>query len=252
MNSDAIHISRLRLMAKSAAHYAYGYGETETYAMERGEAVHSLILNEGRRIVSWEKGRPRRGKDYAAFAAANPGALILTDSEGAKARAMAESVLRCPEAVRVLQGQREKQRAWKIGGRDCAGTPDVVGSSYVTELKTCPSSNPDRFTWHSLKLGYHAQLAWYLDGLVLSGVAGVENAYVVAVEAAAPYPVTVLCLTARALEQGRRLYRTWWERLQVCEEADEWPAYAQGVVALDVPDEEQELDFSGLEEEAAA
>ena len=52
-----------------------------------------------------------------------------------------------------------------------------------------------------------------------------------------------------ALDQGRRMYRTWMETLLVCEASDAWPAYAQGIVPLSVPDNDVELDFG---DEAAA
>ena len=241
-----IHISRLKRIALSAAHYRAGFTGEESYAMERGTATHTLVFETGR-IHAWPEGKQRRGKEYDAFVADHPRDQVLTYSEGQKALAMAEAVRRCPEAMRLLDGQRETLREWSIGKRACAGTPDVVGRDYVTELKTCATSHPDRFMWQAMKLGYHAQLAWYMDGLMLAGQAGVELGYIVAVESTAPFPVTVFQLTARAIEQGRRMYRTWWERLMVCEETNEWPPYAQGVVALDVPDDDQELDFGDAE-----
>ena len=70
--SEPIHISRLRLMAKSAAHYADQAKREPTQAMERGSAVHAIVF-ETQRIVSWEEGRPRRGKDYDKFVAEEAG-----------------------------------------------------------------------------------------------------------------------------------------------------------------------------------
>jgi hypothetical protein len=59
-------------------------------------------------------------------------------------------------------------------------------------------------------------------------------------------------LTARALEQGQRSYRLWFERLLTCEAADAWPAYCESVVDLDVPDEETDLVFGSSDAEVAA
>lgn len=250
--SAPVHISRLKLMAKSATHYAAGFGGRPTYAMEAGSAVHHIIFGTSR-VVSMAEGKQRRGKDFDAFAADNQGAMILTCSEGRKALAMAKSVSGCPEAMRVLEGTRETLREWSIGGRACAGTPDVVGHDYVTELKTSMTAHPDRFTWHSQRMGYHAQLAWYMDGVMLAGKLAPEAAYVVAVESSYPFVTTVFRLTDRAIDKGRRLYRTWWEQMQVCESTNEWPPYTQGVVALDVPDDDDlGLDFGDDGDEAAA
>lgn len=241
-----VHISRLRLMSKSATHYAAGFDDKETYAMERGTAVHAMVLGT-QRVVSWN-GKSRQGDDYDAYVRDNPDAIILTKSEGPKVLAMATSVRKCREAMRVLDGAREKTIRWHIGGRACEGTPDVVGDRFVTELKTCPSSAPWRFKWHARSMGYHAQLPWYMDGVMYDGDV-LDDAYIVAVESAYPFVTTVLRLTAADLDKGRRLYRSWWEQLAVCEASNEWPPYAQGVVDLALPDDEQELDFG--DEEAA-
>jgi hypothetical protein len=242
-----VHISRLRLMAKSAMHFAAG-DVAESYALERGSAVHAMVFGTGR-VIGYP-GKVRNGKAWDEFEAANADAIILTGNEYAKARAMADQVLKCREAMRVLDGIRETELAWSIGGRACAGTPDVVApGQWVTELKTCPSSDPFRAQWHGRKQGYHAQIAWYMDGLFDATKVAHEIGYVVAVEATAPFPVTVMRLTQRALDEGRRMYRAWWERLMVCEAANEYPGYVQSIVDFDVPDDEQQLDFG---DEAAA
>lgn len=47
----------------------------------------------------------------------------------------------------------------------------------------------------------------------------------------------MLRLTPRALEEGEKLNRSWIERLDGCELADEWPGYTQSILDLDVPDD---------------
>ncbi len=242
---EPLHFSRLRHMARSPMHYAAATVE-ETIAMERGSAVHSLVLG-GQPVVAWEEGRPRRGKDFDAFAATNEGALILTATEFAKAQAMAAAVTSNGLAVRVLEGRREVELSWRFGSRECAGRLDVLGNTFVTELKCTTSTEPGKLMWQALRMSWFAQLPWYLDGAMASGAAAPEAAYVVAVEDKAPHVVTVARLTDRALDQGRRTYRGWLERLLVCEASDEWPAYAQHVIDLDVPDEGIALDFSDVD-----
>lgn len=250
---EPLHFSRLKLIARSAAHYR-GATVEETYAMERGTAVHAIVLEQGR-VIPYP-GAQRRGKEWDAFEAANADACILTAKEYDKAAFMADAVRRCPEAMRVLSGRRETEIGWNIGNRTCAGTPDVVEVDFITELKATRCSEPGKFAWQARSMAYHAQLAWYLDGETWrrsqdkNADPPPELAYCVAVESTPPYPVTVFQLTPRMLDEGRRLYRLWFERLMTYETADVWPPYAQGVVALDVPEDEPTLDW-GEQEEAA-
>jgi hypothetical protein len=76
-------------------------------------------------------------------------------------------------------------------------------------------------------------------------------AYVVAVESTPPFPVTVMRLTDRALDQGERLCTSWMETLLNCEASNFWPPYAQSIVPLDVPDD-PEIEFSDGEEPNSA
>lgn len=256
MAFEPIHYSRLKLMAESPAHYRAGSQGT-TYSQESGSAVHALVLGT-QEVVTWDKVSengnqcPRRGKDYDAFAAKHPGALILMPAEYAEAKAKAAAVLAHPLAVRVLKGTREKEIEWSFGGRPCAGRPDVFGPDYVTELKATKSSNPRRFRKQARWMGYCGQLVWYGDGLMQAGLCAPEAYYIVAVEQAAPYVVTVFRLTARDVDNGRRDYRGWFEQVLVCEQADEWPGYCEAIVELGAYDDDMELDFSGVEEAEAA
>ncbi len=246
-----MRISDLKRIGQSPAHYKAAT-ETAGSHIDRGSAVHSVLLG-GQHVTYYDrttddgKAAPRRGQHWEAFKAAHPDSLILTRAEVEQVDGMVQAVRACPEAMRVLDGVKEQTMRWDIQGRACRGTPDVRCDQYITELKTTRSSDPRRFMWDALKLGYHAQLAWYLDGALKARVGTPDVAYVVAVESAAPYVVTVFRATERALEMGRRTYRSWFERLLNCEATDEWPGYVQTVVELDVPDRDGEA----VEEEAA-
>lgn len=247
-----VRFSQLKNMARSPAHYIGSVTE-ETAAIERGGALHSIVL--GGAQVMFYPGAVRRGKEWDAFQAANDGAMILTRSEYDKVMPMADSVRRNANAMMVLKGQHEVEVDWSLLGRACQSHVDCVGinGEWVTELKSTRDASPARFMWQSLRMGYNAQLAFY-DQAVRASKLGKPNAhYVVAVESAPPFVVTVMRLTDKALDQGRRAFRLWFERLLACEAADQWPGYCDAIEDLDVPEEDVELVFpdSGDAEVAA-
>ena len=245
---DPVHFSDLKWMAKSPAHYRAALeADRDTSAMRLGRAVHAYVLGSVQPLV-WAG--DRRTKAWKEFKTANEGAEILTVDEHDSARRMADSVLRHPHAPQYLRGYREMTIDWTFLGRACRSTLDVLGKSFVTDLKTCTTSDPVKFGWQAQKMAYPAQLAFYQDAAVDSGLGQPDQAYIVAVESSAPYVVTVLRLTDRALEQGRRQIRLWFERLLACEQCDTWPGYVESIVDLDVPDDDIELTFGDALEAA--
>ena len=247
MNRDPVHFSSLKQMALSPAHYRYSvdHGVDETRAMRVGSVVHALVLGGPYHLYEGE----RRGKAWSEFRDEHAdGHTIVTSSEYEDAAAIAAAVLADPVAAQVLAGphQTELTLEWEWLGRACAGRLDLVRSDVVVELKVSNSAEPDRFERLAFRLGYHAQLAWYLRAL---GRPLSSRAVIVVVEDKPPYPVTVRQLTERALEMGEKQCRLWIERLLCCEAADAWPGYAQTVIPLDVPEwaEDQALLIDGEE-----
>lgn len=247
-----VRLSRLKLIGRSPAHYK-GAEDQDEYHLERGDGLHSVLLG-GKKVMAYP-GPVRRGKEYDAFVRDNPGALILTKTEEAKVSAMAAAVRRNPVAMSVLKGQHELEVDWTLLDRPCQSHIDVLGPGgrYITELKSAKSSKPLDMMWQAMKLGYNAQLAFYDEAVRTLGLGAPEAHYVVAVESAPPFVVTVLRLTDRALDQGRRAFRLWFERLLACEAADHWPGYCEAIEDLDLPVEDDvELVFPAADEEEAA
>lgn len=248
-----VRLHHLKAFGRSGLHGRMSRAGEEadpTAAMERGSGTDELLLpllgGEGR-VIAYP-GAVRRGKEWEAFQAAHPDTIILTAKEYEKAARMADAVRAHDLAAHLLEGEQRKTIEWSWMGRTCSGTPDARTAEHITDLKTTVSSEPDKFTWQALRLGYHAQLAWYLQGVAQSGLGQPRDAYIVAVESSAPWPVTVLRLTPRALGVGARLVRLWMERLLSCEAAGAYPAYCEAIVDLDVPSDEQDLDYGDVAE----
>jgi hypothetical protein len=233
-----VHFSLLKSMSSSPMHYKHAVenDRAETLALRLGRAVDALLFGTCG-VVGFDGAR--RGPEWKAFAEANAGAICLNKTELAQVRGMAATLEANDEAMRLLAaGERQRTLKWKIGGRQCEGTPDVFTKDNLVELKTCRSSHPMRFVWDGRRMAYHAQLAWYREALLQCGLASPAFTYIVAVESKAPHPVTVFELTDRALDEGNRTWRLWFERLRASEESDAWPPYAESIVPFDVPEEE--------------
>lgn len=222
-HSKPVRFSRLKAMSKSPAHYLGQFTEEreDNAALRLGRLVHALVL--GGKIVEWPV--ERRGNAWKEFALVNEGAEIATSSELTKARRVADSVLRHDDAMSVLQGQRELEIAWMLDGRACGARLDVLGPDYVTELKTTTSAEPGWFTRNGARMGYHAQLSWYMAGARMAFNRPIERAHSVAVEVKHPFVVTVFDVPTATLDEGTRIWRSWFEQLMVCERSDAWPGY---------------------------
>lgn len=237
-----VRFHHLRAMGLSPAHAKAlidGDEATATGSMRMGSGTHAMCF---RTHPVVEYLGVRRGKAWEEFQAEHVGSLILTTAEYERSLRMYEAVQAHELGAGLLSdgngNVRETSIYWNLSGRECRGTPDVANyATRVVELKTTVSADPVRFARQSMRFAYHASLAWYLDGIAATGRGTPSSAYVVAVESAAPYPVTVLKLTERAIEKGRALYRLWFEQLINCERSGSWPGYAQGVVDLDIPDD---------------
>ncbi len=243
-NTNPLRFSRLKLMGKSPAHYA-AYEPQPTGAMETGTAADRLLL--GGKVLAYP-GPVRRGKEYDAFAAANPDALIVTQKEGAVAYGIAEAVTACPDAMRLLTGARQDTIYWDFNGRTCRGTPDVRGDGFLTDLKTGETSDPRFFPFKVRRFAYHAQMSFYETGVALAGLPPVTQSYIVAVEQAPPHVVTVYRLTENTIELGARLWRIWLEQLQVCEASGSFPPYSQSIVDLELFDDNELMELGDATE----
>ncbi len=232
-----VRFSRLKKMAQSPAHYL-AHEEPDSMSLRAGRATHSLVLG-GDEVVLFP-GKVRRGKEWEAFEVEHADAVILIESEWRRANGMADAILADPFATEILRARDvefEQQLSWDLAGRACSGRVDVVGPRLIAELKTTKYGKPGWFTTEALKRAYHAQLSWYRNGVRNTRRFVPDESYIIAVESSPPFPVTVYYATDRAIEAGGKLWRSWWERLMMCEKNDWWPAYAEAVLELDVPEE---------------
>lgn len=253
-----LRFSGLKLMDKSAMHYRAGIVEDKS-PMRKGTALHSFVIGDKEKVVVYEGGaRNDKWAKYQEFKEQHLGKEILLPSEMVDVLGMRRALEAHPRAMELLEGEREKRIEWTIGDRKCGGTPDVVrcfsDRKRVVELKSCFTTQPDHFKRHARKMAYHAQVDWYANGADNSMTypqLPTEEHFVVAVEATAPYPVTVFELDPSILLAGRKRWRQWFEALRICEATNHYPPYAQNdVLWRDEQGEEDDLDWSDDDEAA--
>lgn len=246
-----VRFSELKSMARSPAHYraAVLHGREPSPAMRFGTLCHTLILG-GDRFAVFE-GKTRQGKAWDAFEAHHAGKLIVKRSELEDAMSVARRVWAHPIAGPLVKGRTEVELTWETLGRKCGGRLDVIGDTFITDLKMSASSEPEWFTRNATRLAYHAQLAWYKEGALANGCR-VDDVFLVAVEPKEPYAITPMRMHLHAIGKGDQLCRLWLERLIGCEAVNEWPEYTQSIATFDVPDD-LELTYGedSSEEEAA-
>lgn len=249
----SVRFSALKRFSQSAAHYLYQVqraDDDDTLALRLGRGTHALLFSQP--LAVWT-GKVRSGKAWEAFEAEHADKVILNVREHDQARGVADAIMRHADASALLfDGTTIEQRVdWTIEGRACRGTPDAVRAEWIVDLKTTVCAAPDRFTRDAQFRAYHAQIAWYLDGLRAAGKPVPTDSYLVAVEKSPPFPVVVLELTERAVDMGRRLYRLWWEQLMNCERNGHYPGYAATTLPFDV-DAPVDLDLEGLSDDEEA
>lgn len=228
--------STLKQMARSPLHYFHACQseQDDRLCLRIGAGTHAILF--GQPYVKWPD--IRRGRAWEAFKEEHADKPILNPKEYVQAQGIADSVRRNADAVKyLLLDTRVEQRIdWTYLGRAFRSTPDAYGKHHVTELKSTRDSSPERFVRDGACRGYPAQIATYETALLERGLSTAADKYIVAVESAPPYPVTVFRVSEETVEQGRRNLRLWAERALVCEASESYPAYAQSVVDFDIGD----------------
>ena len=245
---DRVNWSTLKSIGVSPKHYRHllANPREDTDALRLGRVTHCLVFEPSkfaeRYIVSPRFNRAMNddtaivkgydgGKQAAAqFAATSAGLEVVQPDIFASARGMCEAILADPVAAPfVTNGYAEHRIEWAdaLTGIECCGRVDHVNGC-LADLKTTRSLvTCER---DAARLGYHAQLAWYADGLAAAGIRTEAPPCLVFVESVAPFDVLVLTLADEDIALGRGVYRSALERLAHCRASNEWPGMSGGII----------------------
>ena len=211
-------------------------------AFEFGKLAHRLVLGEGSpiQVVDAENWMTKAAKELRDIARGN-GVTPVLRADYDQARSLRDSVMAHPIAAAIFaDGIAERSGYWRDEPTDIGlkfrpdWLTDFLGRPTCVDLKTTISADPDDFARSVAKYGYHAQAAWYLDGLAANGINDAAFLFV-AVEKTPPYPVAVIELDDEALAEGRRLNRRAIDLYARCTDTGIWPAYGDDITLISLP-----------------
>lgn len=237
---------------KTPAHYKWELdhpSEVETPAMRLGTAVHACILEpnlfEDRYAIGGPV-NPKTGRCYGAETqkyaewAAEQGKPTLPTENAEICWAISGAVRKHGTARWLLEcGARELSLTWTDveTGLELKGRVDawIEKGGALPDLKTCRCAAARPFSIDAYRLGYHFQLAMYVDGMKAATGAETIVPLIIAVETSEPYAVAVYQFTDEAIEIGRTQYKRTLALIQKCEKAGDWPGYPDGITELVLP-----------------
>lgn len=193
---------------QSPAHFKYAKRKVST-AFDTGTAVHTLVLEPHLSSTVWCGPETRRGsawKDQYA-AAAEEGAILLTESDYQVAVEMANSVRSNAAAMELLGGDLLVEASIfshdEATGVDMRCRPDGWRKDIaaVIDLKTTIDPSPSGFAKQCANFGYHLQDQFYRRCMLNDGHE-VDRFIFIAVGKDAPYPVGVYELDHQSLDEG--------------------------------------------------
>jgi len=249
---DAANFSTLKHFKRSAAHVreAIVSPPEQTAAMLLGQATHSAILEpdlfaEEYAVAPQVDRRKKKDKEiWAQFEKDNHDKDILRREEWELCTAMAASVHGHPAVSNILAetGFNELSFIWKDAETDvlCKGRCDrlgyVMGNSAVIDVKTTEDASERAWIREVIKYQYHAQTAFYLDGLEKLSPS-VERKFIwIVVEKKPPFCCALYQPDDATLAKGRSMYRKYLRQWVQCNETGVWPGYPSNIQPLLLPD----------------
>lgn len=212
-------------------------------AMKLGSAIHCAILEPSEFDKRFVKApnfdrRTKEGKEaHKKFIESSGGKEALSDSEWQTCQAVAKSVQSNLTAQAILEeGEAEVSIVWEdpIEGVLCKARMDWLGAGFIVDLKSTDSAAPQDFARKIAQYNWHAQAAWYMEGI--KNLTGEEHIFVFgALEKQAPHACAFYQLDDEALAYARVKNRTLVEQYAKCLKNNSWPSYPDTISQIKLP-----------------
>jgi len=236
---DALNFSWIKVFEESAAaaEDARNNPMKRTEAMEDGTLIHTATLEPDQlefQVRVWAGGLTKAGKptmnknssDYREFhaRAEADGVLVREEWKLGWYKAIANSVLGHAEASKLIKDScHEISFIWDhpLGVR-CKSRLDIVGKSFLGDLKSTQNVGTKPFHREIETRMYHAQAAMYQDAVFYSTGERLPFA-IIGVEKSRPYDTSVDWIDDALLGIGRLKYEGWIEQYLECERTGIYP-----------------------------
>ena len=197
-----------KIAMESLADFKYGEYQPSA-AFDVGSATHTLILEPHRSNTVWCGPETRRGKAWtdAKDDADAAGAILLTESDYALAKNMADAVRANAAAAALLSGDLvceasvfaiDANTNVNMRCRPDAWRKDIAA---LIDVKTTVDSSPAGFAKQAANFGYHIQDQFYRRCMAFDGHE-IDRFIFIAVQKKAPFKVGVYELDLLSLEEG--------------------------------------------------
>lgn len=233
---DATNASTLRALYMSTPAHVVTQRET-TDAMQFGAALHCLTLEPFQwrdRYYTHRKFDGRKKQDVLSrdeLAERNPGKEGVVESDFHAMQKIADEVRSHPLAGPLIaKSVHEEVLVWEESHGPCKARIDMVGDTWMADLKSTQSAHPVDFSWIVRKSrreygNLWVQAAWYWRAARALGLP-VDDFHFVAVEKLPPYAISVHTLEAtelKGVQDELTQLAEWWRK---CSTESKFPGYA--------------------------
>lgn len=234
------------IYTQTPAHYKYPPEKAEKTTAQQGtldfgSASHCAILEpeefENRYVRGPEDRKGNKWKDLVEGVALS-GKTVIVQKDYDNVLAIRDRVHADSWLNGIITGGKpivEGSAYWidPATGCLCRCRPDLYRADLkvMVDCKSTRSAHPSDFARSVANFGYHAQEAFYADGMNTIGQPVAATVFI-AWEKESPYATAVYELPPSIVEEGRATMRKALNIYAACVKDESWPAYPEGVQEL--------------------
>ena len=219
-----------------------------TKAMDFGNAFHTFVLESEKFLDQYAFAPEKVTLKYSSREAydeykreierlENSDKIVISDQDGNLLLDMRQALRDHKEAWELIQGGiYEQSYFWqdKESGLLLKSRPDILHSNMYVDLKTCVSASTRAYQRAMVDGGLHIQAALVVDAVRELEGREIQACINICCEKQYPYIVAIKIIGEKAIEEGRRKYKSILLKIKKSIEENEWSSYEPETVELPV------------------